>query len=46
MGRKGYEEYAARFARYEEKRSGGACCDCGDAHCGAPKAAKPRRKKR
>ena len=46
MGRNGYEEYAARFARYEEKRAGGAGCDCGDAHCDAPKATKPPRKKK
>ncbi len=46
MGRKGYDEYAARFASYEKKRSGGAGCDCGDAHCDAPKAAKHPRKKK
>ncbi len=45
MGRKGYDEYAERFANYEDKRAGGAACDCGDAHCGKPKAAKPAQKK-
>jgi glucose-6-phosphate isomerase len=32
MGRKGYDEYAGRFAHYEEKRSGGAACGCGNPH--------------
>ena len=42
MGRKGYEEYAKRFARYEEKRAASAECACGHAHHHAP-AAKKRR---
>jgi glucose-6-phosphate isomerase len=32
MGRTGYDEYVGRFADYEEKRSGGAPCGCGDHH--------------